>query len=67
MWTMDNTSGFSQSELDSINAVIERVMQIAGSDFEQEWLDAAITGEWRKGISEHELYAAVTKRLGLVR
>lgn len=67
MWNENNTEGFRQDELDMINRVIERVMQVAGSDFEQEWIDAAITSEWREGLSEHELFEAVAKRLGLVR
>lgn len=66
-WTENNTEGFSQDELDMINRVIERVMQVAESDFEQEWIDAAITSEWLEGISEYELFEAVVKRLGLVR
>lgn len=65
MWSMQNTEGFRQDELDMINTVIERVMQVAGSDFEQAWIDAAITNEWREGLTEAELYAAVTRRLRL--
>lgn len=65
MWSENNTEGFTQAELDMINTVIERVMQVAGSDFEQEWIDAAITNEWREGLTEAELYAAVTRRLRL--
>lgn len=67
MWTENNTEGFSQDELDMINRVFERVVQIAENDLEQEWIDAAITSEWHEGLSETELFEAVVKRLGLVR
>lgn len=66
MWNENNTEGFSQDELDMINRVIERVVQVAESDLEQEWIDAAITSEWREGLSEAELFEAVAKRFGLV-
>jgi len=65
MWTKNNTEGFRQDELDMINSVIERIMQVAGSDLEQEWIDAAISNEWIEGMTGDELYEAVTKRLGL--
>ena len=64
MWTMQNTWGFQQAELDAINKVLERLM--AGSDgLEESFLNEALNNEWREGISEAELYEAVTKRLGL--
>lgn len=64
MWTLQNTEGFSQEQLDDINAVIERLMEIR-EDLDVNAVDAAITSEWVEGISKDELYAATTKRLGL--
>lgn len=64
MWTMQNTWGFQQAELDTINAVLERIK--ANSDgLEDSSLSDAINNEWRTGISENELYEAAAKRLGL--
>lgn len=64
MWNMQNTEGFTQAQLDIINAVIERLM--AGSeDLESYSINDAINNEWRDGISKDELYAATAKRLGL--
>lgn len=66
MWTMQNTEGFQQSELDTINAVLERIK--ANSDgLEESSLNDAVNNEWREGISEDELYEAATKRLGITR
>lgn len=65
MWTLQNTEGFDQAELDTINATIERIVQVAGGDLEQEWIDAAISNEWIRGMTGDELHAAVTKRLGI--
>lgn len=64
MWTMQNTWGFQQAELDTINKVLDRLM--AGSDgLEESSLNDALNNEWREGISENELYEAAAKRLGL--
>lgn len=66
MWDMNNTSGFTQAELETINAVVERLM--AGrEDLESGVVNAAIANEWREGISEAELYEAAAKRLGVTR
>lgn len=64
MWTMQNTEGFQQAELDTINAVLERIK--ANSDgLEESSLNDAVNNEWREGISEDELYEAAAKRLGV--
>lgn len=66
MWDMQNTEGFTQEQLDGINAVIERLMaDIAGLDSHA--VDAAISNEWREGLSEDELYEAIVRRLGVTR
>lgn len=65
MWNMQNTEGFSQAQLNTINAVIDRIMQAGGDDLEQGSINDAINNEWREGISEDELYEATAKRLGV--
>ena len=64
MWTMDNTSDFTQDQLDEINELHEKLMaeydgpnaeQFAGS------LDDAINNAW----GAEDLEAAVRKSLGL--
>lgn len=64
MWTEQNTEGFSQEQLDTINIVIERI-RADNDGLEESSLNDAISNEWRKGISEDELYEAVSKRLGI--
>lgn len=64
MWHMQNTEGYTQEQLDIINAVIERLM--AGSeDLEAYAINEAINNEWREGLTEDELYEATAKRLGM--
>lgn len=64
MWTLQNTEGFTQEQLDVINDIIERLME-NNEDLEVNAVNAAINNEWRDGISKDELYAATAKRLGL--
>ena len=66
MWDMNNTEGFTQEQLDGINAVIERLMADR-EDLDSHAVDAAISNEWREGLSEDELYEAVVRRLGVTR
>lgn len=66
MWDMNNTEGFTQEQLDGINAVIERLMADR-EDIDSHAIDAAISNEWREGLSEDELYEAVVRRLGVTR
>lgn len=66
MWDMNNTEGFTQEQLDGINAVIERLMADR-EDIDSHAVDAAISNEWREGLSEDELYEAVVRRLGVTR
>lgn len=66
VWTMDNTVGFTQAELDVVNAVIERLMA-GNEDLEAYDVNSALTNEWYEGISEAELYEAAAKRLGVTR
>lgn len=64
MWTMDNTEGFTQAQLTTINAVIERLM-VGSEDLECYSINDAINNEWREGLTEDELYEATAKRLGV--
>lgn len=64
VWNMDNTSGFTQAELDAINAVVARLMA-GNEDLEGGVVNAAIANEWREGLTEDELYEAAAKRLGM--
>lgn len=66
MWDMNNTEGFTHEQLDGINAVIERLMADR-EDIDSHAVDAAISNEWREGLSEGELYEAVVRRLGVTR
>lgn len=66
MWDMNNTEGFTQEQLDGINAVIERLMAVR-EDLDSHAIDAAISNEWREGLSEGALYEAVVRRLGVAR
>lgn len=64
MWAMENTDGFTQEQLDTINAVIERI-KANSSGLEESAINDAINNEWREGVSEAELYEATAKRLGI--
>lgn len=64
VWNMGNTSGFTQAELDAINAVVARLMT-GNEDLEGGVVNAAIANEWREGLTEDELYEAAAKRLGI--
>lgn len=67
MWTTENTEGFTQSELDTMNTVLERVFaDVEGYD--QASIDSindAITNAWADGITEAQLEASVRNRLGV--
>lgn len=64
MWTQDNTEGFTDAELATINAVLERIMA-EGDDLEPASINDAINDAWIDGISEANLEAAARKRLGI--
>lgn len=66
MWNENNTEGFTQAELDSINSVLVRLMAISDG-IDESNLNDAIASEYREGLTEAELFEAVVKRLGLVR
>jgi len=65
MWTMDNTEGFTQAQLDTINAVLDRIMKAGGEGLEPHSINDAINNEWREGLTEEDLYEATAKRLGI--
>lgn len=64
MWTMDNTEGYTQEQLDTINAVLERITAISGEE-ESDAFSDAINNAWHEGMTEKELFDATAKRLGL--
>ena len=64
MWNAENTEGFTQAQLDTINAVIERLMADS-EDLDAHVINEAINNEWREGVSEDELHDAAAKRLGV--
>jgi len=64
MWTMDNTDGFTQDQLDEINALHEKLMAEYDGDYPEQFahsLNDAINNEW----GADDLEAAVRKRLHL--
>lgn len=58
MWTMDNTTGFSQAQLDIINKAI-RLM-----DTEGRTVNDAINNAWNEQETAEELAADAAKLLG---
>ena len=65
MWTMDNTEGFTQAELDTMNRVIESVFASANDENQLNAINDAINNFWYRGVSERALERAVRKHLGL--
>lgn len=63
MWTMDNTEGFTQAQLDDINAVLEFAMRHSERDPDN--LNDVINNIWCEGMTRDELLIAVSKRLGI--
>jgi hypothetical protein len=65
MWTMDNTEGFTQAELDMLNRVAERIFASAADDDDAANVNDALNNCWVDGISEAALESAARKRLGI--
>lgn len=61
MWTLNNTDGFTQDELDIINKAIG-LIDVGGID--QSTINDAITNEWKDNLTAEELAEAVMRRLG---
>ena len=61
MWTQDNTEGFADAELSTINAALERLMSDTKAD--PETINDAINDAWQDGATEDDLYAAVMARI----
>lgn len=64
MWTMDNTEGFTQDQLDEINALRAKLMAEYDGDKAGQFaksLDDAINNAW----GAESLEAAVRKAVGL--
>lgn len=64
MWTQDNTEGFTDAQLSTINAVLKRVFADA-DEIDTSNINDAINNAWYDGISEADLEAATRERLGL--
>lgn len=64
MWTTENTEGFSRQDLDTINAVLDRIAADA-AEIDPANINDAINNAWIDGIGEAELEAATRRRLGL--
>ncbi len=52
-WTTENTEGFTQTELDTINAV--RATMLQGFTGDPKSIDDAINNAWHTGISYERL------------
>lgn len=63
-WTHENTEGFTDTQLEMINRVAERVRQ-AASGIEDSSINDAINNSWIEGITEDDLLADTCKRLGV--
>ena len=64
MWTMDNTDGFTQDELDEINDLHDTLMAEHGDDADGQFaksLDDAINNAW----GADDLEGAVRRDLGM--
>jgi hypothetical protein len=61
MWTMENTEGFTQPELDMINDV--RSTLLDGFTGEAYSIDDAINNAWFEGIDRDRLARAAMNRL----
>lgn len=61
MWTLNNTDGFTQDELDIINKAIG-LIDVGGID--QSTINDAIANEWKDDLTAEELAEAVMRRLG---
>lgn len=64
MWTMDNTEGFEQTELDMINALVESIAaDNDGIDLHN--INDAINNAWQPGMGAEQLNAATRSHLGV--
>lgn len=66
--TQDNTSGFTQGELDGINELHADLMTEYDGDDEAQFsksIDDAITNSWCADQTWEELEASVRKKVGL--
>lgn len=63
MWTTENTEGFTQADLDEINAARERLAaRYDGVD--EKNLDDLVNNAWNDGMTADEIVAAVSALLG---
>ena len=63
MWTMTNTEGFTQAQLDTINEARAAILKESFADTSH--VDDALTNEWVEDISAGDLRDAVLSRFGL--
>ena len=63
MWTMTNTEGFTQEQLDTINEARTAILKESCADADH--VDDALCNEWAEHISAGDLRDAVLARFGL--
>jgi hypothetical protein len=61
MWTMDNTEGFTQAELDTLNTALDRLARNF-PDVEPANINDALNNAWVDGISVDDLVAQAGHR-----
>lgn len=61
MWTMDNTDGLTQAELDMINDA--RCVLLTWFSGDPKTVDDVLNNAWVRGISRDELARAAKRRL----
>lgn len=59
MWTLENTEGFSQAELNELNKALDMLMH--DNVAEPENLNDMLNNAWITGMTAVDLYAAVRK------
>ena len=64
-WTHENTDGFTDTQLEMINRVAERVRQIADG-IEAGSISDAINNSWIEGITEDDLFAEACRLLNVI-
>ena len=64
MFTMDNTEGYEQADLDMLNGVLNE-LRAARPDLDERSISDALTNAWCEGIWRVELREQAAQRLGI--
>ncbi len=64
MWTMDNTEGYTQSELNAANAIAMRI-RADHAEIDERSINDALTDAYVSGIKEAAWEAQARKYLGI--